>query len=44
VKAAHAIPQLTGSFWLVYLFDIAEAADLEQARKLCGADVQAGPF
>jgi len=42
--AAHAIPQLTGSFWLMYLFDIAEAADQEQARKLCGADVQSGPF
>ena len=32
------------AFWLMYLFDIAEAADLEQVRQLFGVEVAAGPF
>ena len=34
----------TPAFWLMYLFDIAEAANLPQARLLCGASPEPGPF
>ena len=32
------------AFWLLYLFDIAEALHLDVARRLCGAEETAGPF
>ena len=31
------------AFWLMYLFDIAEAANLSQARRLCGAGAEPAP-
>ena len=35
---------ITGSFWLMYLFDIGEAVRLDQARTLCGAGPVVGPL
>jgi hypothetical protein len=38
------LEMIQGSFWLMYLFDIAEAARLDRAREASGADVWGGSF